>query len=106
MTAIRYALREKNYHPRHDRLAKLRALYWILVRRWETEICNCCGRPVGVVWWCFDQKLWDHVNGGEGGTLCIRCFDRMARPIIQWLEWMPVNARHLSTFSESVAPRG
>lgn len=98
MTALRYAFLTKNYHPQRKRLAKLRALYWILVRRWETEICGCCGGPVGVVWWCFDQPLWDQVNGGYGGTLCIPCFDDLAKEHVSWIEWAPSNLRHLKTF--------
>lgn len=75
-------------------LALVRALYWRHIRRHETEICRC-GRPVWVVWWCYDDPLWLRVNGRSGGSLCIPCFDKAAKDLCHWVEWAPQNQRHL-----------
>jgi hypothetical protein len=81
-----------------------------VIRWWETELCQHCGRPVRQVWWCHDDRLWECLTGNEGergrrpgskepaaGISCIRCFDDAARhnPEIGWIEWAPVNLRHL-----------
>lgn len=83
--------------------AKWRASYWVIVRRWETEICAECGRPVRLVWWCHDDALWTAVTGNPkppgrenaAGIWCITCFDEAARDKTGWIEWAPVNLRHL-----------
>lgn len=89
---------------RYKSVARLRAFYWVVIRRWETEICGKCGRPVRVVWWCHDDALWTAATGNEkpsgreaaGGVRCIVCFDRAARMAgVDWIEWAPVNLRHL-----------
>jgi hypothetical protein len=55
--------------------AKARAFYHHVVRNYRYEICRACGRPVEIVWWCPDQELWDRINGGTRGILCVSCFD-------------------------------
>jgi hypothetical protein len=88
---------------------KARALYWLVIRRWETEICQHCGRPVRLVWWCHDDLLWEKVTGkpkptgsreSASGILCIRCFDTAAKKVCGWIEWAPLNLRHLQTREE------
>lgn len=102
MTAIRYALRKKAITGGWK--ARLRALWWIAVKGEEGEICMECGRPVGLVWWCYDNALWERVTGFVtplGGTapglLCIPCFDAAVRglPETIWVEWACGNLRHL-----------
>jgi len=96
--AIRYVWR-----PVFSPTAKLRALYWLLLRRWETEICQQCGRPVRHVWWCHDTRLWERVTGNRkppgseaaAGIWCIRCFDEGVKAIGGiWIEWTPGNLLH------------
>lgn len=69
------------YARRFDsRLAMLRALYWMIVRRYETELCQHCGRPVRIVFHVPDW-VWETVTGrarypdGEAapGILCPPC---------------------------------
>ena len=64
------------------------------------ERCQNCGRAYEYVWWCSDQALWNEIIGGEGGLLCIDCFDRLARDHVGWIEWVPLNLRHLSLEQE------
>ena len=80
MTAAIWVFR-KTWHPNKRRLARLRALWWIVVRRHETEICGRCGGPVGVVFHVHDE-LWLRGCGfpdAPHGVLCPRCFDKLAR---------------------------
>jgi hypothetical protein len=66
------------------RMAPLRALYWTLIRFYDTEICQHCGGPVGVVFHVPDE-LWEFVTGNarhpDGhaapGVLCPYCFDEL-----------------------------
>lgn len=57
-------------------IAKLRYWYWRHLRRYESEICQRCGRPVGQVWHARDD-IWECVVGSHGGILCIPCFDKL-----------------------------
>jgi hypothetical protein len=78
-----------------NRAAMLRALYWMLVRRYETELCQHCGRPVRLVYHAPDA-IWEAVTGrarhpdGEAapGVLCPRCLDDLATakglPFLRW----------------------
>lgn len=82
---------------------RLRRFYWRRIRHYETELCHFCGRPVRVVWWCHDDRLWQLVTGHKrigreaaAGVRCIPCFDAEAkRSGAGWIEWAPVNLRHL-----------
>jgi hypothetical protein len=84
-------------------MARLRRFYWQRIRRHDSEICHSCGRPVGLVWWCFDPGLWERVTGNRAngqepasGLRCIPCFDREAREAgAGWIEWAPLNLRHI-----------
>lgn len=73
-------------------------------RETDGERCHDCGGPVDLVWWCHDDLLWEVVTGevkpagsreSAAGILCISCFDRKAREVCPWIEWAPVNLRHL-----------
>lgn len=84
MTSVRWVLREKWLMPRHFRLARLRAFYWAVLRRYETELCQRCGGRVRVVFHVPDA-IWEEVTGnarsegGEagGGVLCVPCVDEL-----------------------------
>lgn len=76
----------------------------------DGERCEDCGGPVGLVWWCHDDALWEKVTGRPtprgsrepaGGILCINCFDAKARKVCPWIEWAPLNLRHLQSREES-----
>lgn len=95
---LRYVL------SRYRGAALSRAFYWVIVRRWETEICRKCGRPVRVVWWCHDDALWAAATGNDkppgresaAGIRCIYCFDSEAKDAgADWIEWAPINLRYL-----------
>lgn len=86
----------KHWHPSHKRLARLRALYWTLIRRHETEICARCGSPVRVVFHVPDA-IWAAATGyghrfpdGQAapGVLCIPCVSDLAKeagiPFLRW----------------------
>lgn len=103
-------LRRIRYCLGHGRFlspaARLRATYWSVLRRWETELCQECGRPVRQVWWCSDDRLWERVTGNRrrprsrepaSGIRCIRCFDEAVCEDSEagWVEWAPVNLRHI-----------
>lgn len=80
MTAVSWVFR-KHWHPDRRRLARLRALYWIVVRRHETEICGRCGGPVDFVFHVEDE-LWTSACGfpeAPSGVLCPKCFETLAR---------------------------
>jgi hypothetical protein len=73
------------------------------------ERCQKCGGPVGLVWWCHDELLWEKVTGhpkpagsreSAAGHFCISCFDAAARKVCPWLEWAPLNLRHLQSDAE------
>lgn len=75
--------------------AKARIVYWILIRRYETELCQRCGNPVGVVFHAPDD-LWELATGwprfpdGESapGVLCPPCVDALVEPQIDgYLTW-------------------
>lgn len=68
----------------------MRRWYWIFVRRWETEICSRCGRPVARCtdsWWQAPDALWLEVNGGLGGVLCPPCFTKACRRAGYSVSW-------------------
>lgn len=51
-------------------------LAWNELTRYDTEVCQRCGRKVRQVWWCPSSDLWEQIVGcGDGGVVCIRCFD-------------------------------
>lgn len=77
------------------RRAQVRALYWMLIRRYETELCQQCGRPVRVVFHTPDH-IWEAATGrarqpsGEAasGILCPPCVDDLAEPKLgTYLRW-------------------
>jgi hypothetical protein len=84
----------KHWHPKHKRLARLRALYWTLIRLHETEICALCGGPVHIVFHVPDS-IWEAVTGYGGrrdteaapGVLCPPCVTDLARDAGLFLHW-------------------
>jgi len=78
-----------------NRAAMWRALYWMLVRRYKTELCQHCGRPVGLVYHAPDA-IWEAITGrarhpdgqAAAGILCPRCLSRLAKakglPFLRW----------------------
>lgn len=95
LALARWSFTRKGWHPRHRRLARLRALYWVLVRGHDTEICARCGGRVHIVYIVPDE-IWQAATGwvpyssGESapGTLCPYCLDDLAReaglPYLRW----------------------
>lgn len=92
----RYSFMRKFWHPRRQRLARIRLLYWVLIRRHETEICAMCGGPVRVVFHVPDA-IWEAATGYGGrrpdgesapGVLCIPCVSDLAEdaglPFLRW----------------------
>ena len=75
--------------------ATLRGLYWWVIRQYETELCQHCGRPVRLVYHAPDW-IWEAVTGkarspgGEAapGILCPRCLSDLAEgkglPFLRW----------------------
>lgn len=71
-------------------MATLRRWYWIFVRRWETEICGHCGRPVARCtdsWWHAPDALWLAVNGQSTGVMCPPCFSKACRRAGYSVSW-------------------
>lgn len=75
--------------------ATLRGVWWWVVRRYEAELCQRCGRPVGLVYHAPDY-LWKLATGlprrpdGEAapGVLCPQCMDALVEPKIDgYLTW-------------------
>lgn len=75
------------WHPRAKWYARWRALWLIVVRRHETEICSICGGRVRLVWHV-DDDLWLEAMGEVGGVACPNCFDRFAGESGPFLYWM------------------
>lgn len=79
-----------------NRRAAWRGLYWLLVRRYETELCQHCGRPVAIVYHAPDT-IWQAATGrarppgGEAasGTLCPVCLGALCEaaglPFLRWV---------------------
>jgi len=91
----RWPFQGKKWRPDRKRLARLRAFYWIVVRNYETELCERCGGPVGVVFHAPDW-IWELATGyarfpdGEAapGCLCIKCVDDVVDPKLDtYLRW-------------------
>jgi hypothetical protein len=75
-----WVFRRKRWHPDVRKLAQLRALYWVVIRRHPTEICGRCGGPVGMVFHVPDALWVAHCGTRQPphGVLCMRCFDTLA----------------------------
>jgi len=84
-------------------LARLRAFWHRHIKGYECEVCHECGRPVDLVWWCHDDKLWEQVTGhakpsgreSAAGVWCISCFNAAAKEHVGWIEWAPLNLQNL-----------
>ena len=70
------------------RKRNFRRWYWRTIRRYNSEICYDCGKPVEVVWTAANE-LWNKIIGGPAGILCIRCFDDRCRDEGKYLRWVP-----------------
>lgn len=78
-----------------NRRATFQMLYWILIRRYKTELCQHCGRPVRLVYHAPDA-IWETVTGNarhsDGhvapGILCPPCLSKLAKekglPFLRW----------------------
>lgn len=78
-----------------NRAAMWRGLYWWIIRQYETELCQHCGRPVRIVYHA-PNALWEAVTGrvrqpdgtAAPGILCPSCFDDLAEakglPYLRW----------------------
>lgn len=53
-----------------------------------SEVCSTCGK--GYMLWHSPDPLWKELHGRYGGTLCPRCFDRLADERGILLVWTPV----------------
>ena len=84
-TLAYHVLFRKHWHPQRQRLARMRALYWRLLRRWDSEICACCGRPVRIVFHVPNYLWYAHSGFPDGaGILCVACFDDLAGWPLHW----------------------
>jgi hypothetical protein len=73
--------------------AQVRRWWWIIVRRYECEICNHCGRPVGEAngsYWLATDGLWARVEGKVTGVSCMRCFAEHAVEAGTHVWWLAV----------------
>ena len=102
---VRYEWRTR--HAWHGPLAASRGLWWVFVRRYACEMCNCgrrIGMEIGNTTWHADDELWNRVMGEPGweerlgeyarygvpGTRCTRCFTEIAEAKGIRLHWQPV----------------
>lgn len=78
-----------------NRAAKWRALYWMILRRYKTELCQHCGRRVQLVYHAPDL-IWEAATGrarhpdGEAasGILCPACLSDLAESVgLPYLRW-------------------
>lgn len=72
-------------------MSKLRRWWWRVVRRYEWEICDACGRPaargLGDTYWFAPNSLWNEVEGGPNGVRCPPCFDADCRGLNIDISW-------------------
>lgn len=64
--------------------AKVAWIYWRHVRRYDSEVCHRCGRPVarGIgTWWHAPDWLWA-MTSGPFNILCPACF--VERALSEW----------------------
>ena len=66
-------------------IARLRAAYWFLLKCYEYEVCQSCGRPVGLVWTAPDDLWRELVSEDGGGIRCIPCFDALSPDSLRWV---------------------
>jgi hypothetical protein len=86
--ALRYGWRWVWDYVRWRRpAAALRTIYWTLIRGWDGEACQFCGRPY--LLWRAPDDLWLDLIGSPHGLCCLTCFDDRARQRGVWLQWRP-----------------
>jgi hypothetical protein len=78
-------------------LARLRAVWWYLIRGYRYEMCKACGRPVceregrePLSWWHAPDALWMEVVGNEANILCKSCFSHACDERGISIYWQPV----------------
>lgn len=80
-----------SYLQRGAIIPALRQVYWVYVRGYDGEACDC-GRPYP--WWHASDDLWREVyergHAYRGGLCCVNCFDKRARRLGIVLQWQPV----------------
>ena len=74
--------------------ALLRATWLVVGCGYYLEVCQECGRKVGVSWWA-DDDLYETVTHANGaGIFCIDCFDRLAEAAMgTFVRWAPLPYR-------------
>lgn len=79
---LRLIFNTARFYIRHRRWAALARALWLTIGRgYYCEICQECGRKVGLVWHADDRLYRDAVHDGVGsgpgasGVLCIDCFE-------------------------------
>lgn len=79
--------RYKRFYSRRRRFARSRALYWGILRSYDGEICQRCGRPVFIVYWA-PSDLWERYAGFArdtgAGILCPTCFSEFVGKPLYW----------------------
>jgi hypothetical protein len=83
---VSYALWQKHYTG--GPLSRLRGGWYYLARGYRYEICEECGRPVGLVWVAPDD-LWLEVAEADTGIRCIPCFDAELERRGIFASWSP-----------------
>lgn len=85
---IHYVLFKKQYTG--GLAARLRAFWHYVVRGYRYEVCDECGRPVGLVWLTVNE-LWSQVVGSDAGIRCVGCFDAELERRGVSACWLPVS---------------
>jgi len=52
----------------------------------DGEHCQKCGKAYNYVWYA-PNGLWNRLMGGEGGLLCVDCFDKLCIDNNVYLRW-------------------
>jgi len=68
---------------------------------WDGEHCQDCGRAYEYVWYAEDD-LWKELVGGEGGLLCMDCFNKRAVAARLPTVWFAATRLHLQIDDETL----
>jgi hypothetical protein len=68
--------------------ATVRCEWWTFVRRYDSELCQDCGRPYYATIWHADDELWRTLTR-RANLLCPACFDHRAQRVGLFLIWRP-----------------
>lgn len=81
------------YYWRQRRWAALgRAVWLVLVLGYYLEVCERCGRKVGLVWHANDALYQRATAAGAAGIFCPACFTILAERVTPdgYLVWQPI----------------